>query len=162
MPRINTSSSGHAGPVKVVTRKYFPYTNAESHNLALLRRAMNIIDTRIKGHAPCDVAFKALPGGRSFADIWSDTSIWINYDPDHRPGYYGASFIKDVTIAKYAFSKGYWVVAATLIHELAHVNGAGIHDTKAEDTLKACLLKDLYDPKVIGELLCPANNLCNG
>jgi hypothetical protein len=159
MPRINTPSSGHVGPVGTPVA-FLPYTNAENRYLTVLRAAMDIIGSRIKGHASCNAAFQALPGGRSFADVWNDNAIWINYDPDSTPGYYGAAVMNgnDITISKYAFLMGHWTVVSTLIHEFAHINGAGGHDSSAEDTLKKCLLKDLHNPHIIGRLLNPPNN----
>ncbi|MDR1423821.1 MAG: hypothetical protein LBI92_04340 [Azoarcus sp.] len=158
MPNINTPSSGHVGPSANMHRQWLPYTAADSSDLAMLNVAMNIINTRIKGHSPCNAAFQALPGGRTFADIWNDSSVWISYNPVWRHGYFGSTSGKDITIAKYAFSMGHWTIAATLVHELAHVNGAPGHNTQAEDTLKACLLRDLYDPSVIGSLTGPFND----
>jgi len=158
MPRINTAGSGHTGPANA-RRLYLPYSDAEARYLSTLRTAMGIIDSRIKGHAPCNAAFRALPGGRSFADVWNDNSVWINYSSDATPGYYGSRNGNDITISVYTFSKGHWTVAAVLVHELAHVNGApGGNSRQAEDTLKKCLLKDLHDPTVLGRLFNPMNN----
>jgi len=47
---------------------------------------------------------------------------------------------------------GQWTLAATLIHELAHVNGASGHDAAAERTLLPCLMGHLYDPHIIGQI----------
>ncbi|MCL2589992.1 MAG: hypothetical protein FWD67_03700 [Betaproteobacteria bacterium] len=157
MPSINTSSSGHAGPINTM-RIFLPYSTAEAGYLATLRRAMDVINSRIKGHAPCNAAFQALPGGRSFADVWNDSSIWISYSSDATPGYYSTRNGQDITISKYAFTMGHWTVVASLLHELAHVNGAPGNDTQAEDTLKKCLLNNLHDPNVIGRILGPMNN----
>ncbi|MCL1824837.1 MAG: hypothetical protein FWG26_02670 [Betaproteobacteria bacterium] len=157
MPNINTTSSGHPSPVNT-RRKYLPYSSAESEYLRALQMAIDIINSRIKGHVPCNNAFKALPKGRSFLDVWNDISVWINYDPDFIPGYFGARVGNNITISKYAFLQGHWAVVATLVHELAHVNGAGGWDTQAEDTLKDCLLKNLHDPSVIGRVFNPMNN----
>lgn len=104
------------------------------------------INTRIKGNAPCDNAFRALPGGRTFAQIWADNSIWINFDPVRVAGDYGASRGKEITLTAYTLAMGRWTVAATLIHELAHVNGAPGITHQAEATLRSCLLVGLEDP----------------
>jgi len=158
MPSINTTASGHPSPVNT-RRQYLPYSSAEDRYLVTLRMAMDIINSRIRGHAPCNAAFRALPGGRSFADVWNDNSVWINYDPDSNPGYFGARVGNDVTISKYAYLMGHWTVVATLVHEFAHVNGApGGNSTQAEDTLRRCLLHQLHDPAVLGRLFNPMNN----
>jgi hypothetical protein len=151
MPSINTASSGHTGPAANSGWQWLTYTN--TIYLATLQRAIKIIDTRIKGNQPCDKAFKALPGGKSFAQIWADASVWISYDPDNSGHKYGATLrsIKEVTISQFSLKMGHWTVAATLVHELAHVNGApGGASHAAEGTLKHCLLPGLEDPTIMG------------
>jgi hypothetical protein len=122
MPSINTPASKHAGPAATMGWQWLPYTTATM--LAALRRAIHIIDVRIKGSKPCNAAFKALPSGRTFAQVWSDPSIWINCDPDrigHRFGVtHSLGGTHNISITQYALSMGEWTTAATLIHELAH------------------------------------------
>jgi hypothetical protein len=84
--------------------------------LAAVQRAFAIIDGRVKGHAPCNAAFKALPAGRTFAELC------------------------------------HWTIVATLVHELAHIGGAGRENQDAENTLKACLMRAHFNPDVIGSL----------
>jgi hypothetical protein len=153
VPKINEPGSGHKGPPASTNWSYLPYSN-KAH-LATLKAAIKIIDNRIKLHGPCDAAFKSLPGGRTFNQVWSDASVWINYDPSGTKGKYGATRrgTKNITISAFALRMGKWTVAATLVHELAHVNGAGGADTKAEDTLRSCLLGLLHDPTIIGDLM---------
>ena len=43
-------------------------------------------------------------------------------------------------------------LVATLIHELAHVNGASGVDHAAEQTLTSCLMQAHHDPNIIGQL----------
>jgi hypothetical protein len=146
VPKINLPATGHVGPVaNPGGPSYLPYTNAGY--LATLRLAIHIIDTRIKGHVPCDNAFKALPGGRSFAEIWNDPNVWINFDPSLAASDFGATRqgTKESTISANALKRGRWTVAATLVHEMAHVDGVGGAGLQAESVLKNCLLKDLYD-----------------
>ena len=155
MPRINTSKTNHTPPRASATWKYNKFTASEKRQHATLIRAMRIIENRIKGYKPCEKAFEALPGGKSFAEIWKDPDVWLHYDPEFKKGKYGARRrgTKDITISAYAFRGGdHWTVAATLIHELAHVNGAPGNDTQAEDTLKSCLLHKLHDPTIIGQV----------
>jgi hypothetical protein len=151
MPKINTPESGHTGPAANAGWQWLPYTNAAY--LKTLKRAISIIDSRIKSHKPCDTAFAALPGARGFVDVWADNSIWISYDPKNNGSDYGATnFVggKEVTITRYALRMGRWTTAATLIHELAHVNGADASTHAAEETLRHCLLAALEDPNIIG------------
>ena len=114
MVQINTPGTGHVGPTALPGgHQYLPYTNAAF--LTTLKGAMATINTRIKGNAPCDNAFRALPGGRTFAQIWADNSIWINFDPVRVAGDYGASRGKEITLTAYTLAMGKWTVAATLM-----------------------------------------------
>lgn len=81
--------------------------------------------------------FRSLPGGRSLTALLNDRSIWINYDPSAVE--FGAQSIahpNEISIGPSAFRIGRWTVLATLIHELAHVDGApGGVDQHAERAL---------------------------
>jgi hypothetical protein len=155
MPNINTPSSAHAGPAGIAGWQWLPYTDATL--LHTLRDAIRIIDTRINGYKPCDVAFKALPSGRTFAQVWSDPSIWVSYDPDHSGTKYGVTQRvggREMSITRYALRMGRWTTAATLVHELAHTNGApGGASHAAEATLSACLLNALEDKAILGAII---------
>jgi hypothetical protein len=101
-----------------------------------------------------------LPGGRTFRELWLDPTIWINFDPQTTFAIYGGKafgYPQNITITAYALGRGRWMTAATLIHELAHANGAagergGAHAADAERVLRSCLLRDLFDPATIGEV----------
>jgi hypothetical protein len=68
--------------------------------------------------------FTSLSGGRSLTVLLNDSSIWINYDPTLADD--GATFHnRDLWIGPGPFRIGRWMVLATMIHELAHINGAG-------------------------------------
>jgi hypothetical protein len=153
MPSINTTGSGHAAPAAIAGWQWLPYSNVGW--LSTLRKAIHIIDTRIKGNQPCNAAFSALPSGRTFAHVWADPTIWISFDPD-RTGRYGATNRvggKEITITEYALAMGVWTVAATLIHELAHTNGAPSGNSHAaEATLGKCLLRNLEINTILGKL----------
>jgi hypothetical protein len=72
-----------------------------------------------------DKYFRTLPRGRALTDLLNDPTIWINYSSD-LTGYYGTTYNnKDLWIGPLAFRYGQWMVLATLIHELAHIAGAG-------------------------------------
>jgi hypothetical protein len=87
-----------------------------------------------------DRYFRCLPLGHSLRDLLADRSIWINYDPDFRG--YGSQSTEhphELAIGQLAFAQGRWMVLATLLHELAHVNGAPAgSDRTAEATLVHC------------------------
>jgi len=106
MPSINTPASKHAGPATTMGWQWLPYSNAIL--LAALRRAIRLIDQRIKGYKPCNAAFKALPSGRTFAQVWSDPSIWLNYDPDRAGHRFGVTHsiggIHNISITQYSLS----------------------------------------------------------
>jgi hypothetical protein len=151
MPNINTPASGHIGPSPLPGgHKYLSYTDA--HFLATLQRAIKIISDRITGYAPCNHAFRMLPGGKSFADVWADPNVWLNFDPSRRGGDFGATRGNDITITGFSLAMGHWTVAATLVHEMAHVNGASGTTHDAEGTLRKCLLAGLEDPSIIGQI----------
>jgi len=154
MPRVNTPDTGHAGPAANGGWQWLPYT--DNVLLHTLRVAMRIIDTRIKGNRPCDQAFRALPGGRTFAQVWADPGVWVSYDPKNNGLNYGVTnFVggKEISITRFALRMGHWTTAATLIHELGHVNGApGGRSHAAEGTLRHCLLPGLEDPNILGTI----------
>lgn len=80
--------------------------------------------------------FKSLPNGRTLTDMLNDRSIWINYN--NHPTLYGFTYQNnDLWICPRSFRIGRWTVLATLIHELAHINGAG-DDHAAELALVSC------------------------
>ena len=68
--------------------------------------------------------FRGLPDGRSLSDILRDRSIWINYGPSLRVYGEAVESGRELAIGPSAFRIGRWTVLATLIHELAHINGA--------------------------------------
>jgi hypothetical protein len=84
--------------------------------------------------------FKTLPLGRSLTDLLNDGSIWLNHDPTDPD--WGATSIPhptEVSINPLSFRWGRWSVLATLVHELAHVNGApGGNDKRAEEAVLHC------------------------
>jgi hypothetical protein len=152
MPKIHEKASAYVPPKPQGGYEWLPIT--DKHLLDTGRAAFKIIEQKIKKHVPCSKAFKALPDKRSFDDVWKDPNIWVSYYPSVKKGDYGATLDnKDITISKYALLMGRWTTAATLVHELAHCNGASGADTKAEDTLNSCLLKSLHDPSIVGELI---------
>ena len=123
---IGDHVSPHGGWVAI------PSTHRSTVNWAR-KRAKTIA----RGMRSADSYFKSLPGGRTLTDLLNDRTIWINYDPTATE--FGANSVahpNEVSIGPSAFRIGRWTVLATLIHELAHVNGApGGTDTRAEEAL---------------------------
>lgn len=157
MIRVNLPNSRHREPANATvgtqTIRWQPYRN--SNYVGTLQLAIQMLNAKVKNHTPCNDAFRALPGGRSFRRLLNDSRIWISFDPSGADGYYGATLGNDITISAFAFRMGVWTVAGTLVHELAHVNGATGTTTDAEDTLQDCLLPDVYNPSVIGQVIVP-------
>ncbi len=89
------------------------------------------------GMPSADSYFRSLPNGRSLTALLGDRTIWINFDPSAVE--FGAQSIahpSEIAIGPSAFRIGRWTVLATLIHELAHVDGApGGADQRAERAL---------------------------
>jgi hypothetical protein len=89
-----------------------------------------------------DVYFRGITAGaRSLTALLADNALWVNYhatlvDFGVTPG---GVFATECAIGPAAFRIGRWTVLATLIHELAHCNGApGGASTVAEDALPHC------------------------
>lgn len=157
MPQINLSSSKHKTGFRTKDGDTWePYT--DDKKVALLTAAFTEIKKRIyegKGVLKtCNAAFGKLPGGRDFNAIWKDPGIWISFNSNPADGIFGITYKKDISIAGYVFSlpDPARVIAATLVHELAHVNGAsGTPPSKeAESTLPPCGFDDLYNPVIEG------------
>jgi hypothetical protein len=83
--------------------------------------------------------FRTLPNGQTLTDLLNDSSLWMNYDPV--TGAFGLTNNghREMAIGRSTFRIGRWTVLATLVHELAHINGApGGSDTRAEQAVLAC------------------------
>jgi hypothetical protein len=87
-----------------------------------------------------DVYFRSLPDGKSLTTLLRDNSIWINYHPTMSAfGETNQVSGKEIAISIGACRIGRWTMLATLIHELAHADGApGGVDRSAEEALLAC------------------------
>lgn len=87
-------------------------------------------------------------GSRSLSQILRDNTQWIHYDPTRNAMGFtpGQGFSKECAIGRSPFQAGRRAVLATLIHELAHCNGAaGGSSTAAEDALPHCGLGTLRE-----------------
>ena len=147
MAKIHVPGDGHTPPVPGGF-EYLPYTDADKKKV--VERALWILKHNVKGMKPCNDCFKKLPGGRTFDDILDDPDVYIHYDPNNGGQFYGSTIGKDVTVSEYSIRMGRWTVAATLVHEFAHVNGASGSTHDAEATLPCCGMQGLYNRTIIG------------
>jgi hypothetical protein len=115
-----------------------------------------------------DVYFRGITtGSRSLTDLLADSSIWINFHAtltDFGVTAGASGFATELAIGPSSFRVSRWMVLATLIHELAHCNGApGRPSRVAEDALIPCGLGNVseqttgvddartpYDPRIRG------------
>jgi hypothetical protein len=92
------------------------------------------------GNPRADTYFRRLPRGRTLTALLADRSIWINYAyvlPGNAFGM-GEEGGKELAISELSCRMGRWSLLATLIHELAHLNGVPGTGHAAEDALLAC------------------------
>jgi len=161
MPQINYLISKHKIPaiMENLARAYAPkQSELDSWRVEQIKLAMNWIQSAVvegkKCSESCDEAFGKLPGGRKFSDIWADQTIFISFLKTPDPKMYGQAVKsgKDLAVSYGSFKQGWKMVAATIIHELAHLNGAPNNTTEAEDTLLHCGLKKKHRDDIIGYL----------
>jgi hypothetical protein len=102
----------------------------------------------------CDEAFGKLPGGKKFSELWADQSIHISFLMTPDPKEYGYAKLngKDLAISYGSFRHGWKMVAATIVHEMAHLNGAPDNTKDAEKTLLSCGLKSQHRKDLVGYL----------
>lgn len=110
----------------------------------------------------CNCAFAKLAGRRDFATVWKDPNIWVSLNSNPASDIFGMAYKKEISIPIRMFSlpDPTRVIAATLVHELAHVNGApgGWTDSKAaESTLPPCGFDDQYNPAIVGAIRLPTS-----
>jgi hypothetical protein len=149
MAKIHVAGDGHVAPVPG-TFQYLPYTDEAKRRV--VERALFILRHNVRGMRPCNDCFKRLPGGRTFDDILDDPDVFIHYDPTATRGSFGATRTgtKNVTITEFSIRIGRWTVAATLVHEFAHINGAPNNTHQAEGTLPCCGFAALEVKSIIG------------
>jgi hypothetical protein len=148
LPQINVPGSNHPKQPDALTYQFNEFDDARC--LATVREAFRIIERSVKHHDECNAAFRQMPGGRSLAAVWSDPTVWVCFDPSTAADKDGATLGKEVTISKGACNQGAEHVAATLVHEMAHVNGA-TSEFSAEDVLNHCGLGHHYNARKIRE-----------
>jgi hypothetical protein len=166
MPKINTAATGHGSKTEhyadgsSIRFNVFPEaSDPEKKRLALLRKAVNIVDRaegRMNIDGQCNNYFKTLGRTKTFRELWADDTIFINFSPSVTRGFYAAAHSnnKDVTVTAWCLdNNNFWMVAATLVHEFAHLAGApGGASHAAERAVKKCYFNDQYDPTIVGSV----------
>ena len=153
MAKIHIPGDGHVVPLPSMlpsgaTIQWLAVSDPKQKKV--ISDALHILTHNVKGVKPCNDCFKNLPNGRTFDDLLNDAAIFISVDPSNDVNLFGAALGNDITITNSCIRKGRWTVAATLVHELAHVNGAPGNDHQAEGTLLCCGFKKLHDVTIIG------------
>ncbi len=146
MVTIHIAGDGHNTPLGRHT--WNAYTDNKKKKV--IEDALFILKNNVKGMKPCNDCFQKLSGGRTFDNLLDDNTIFISHDPHNNQGDFGATIGNDITITDFSIAMGRWTVAATLVHELAHVNGAPGNDHQAEGTLPCCGFAALEDKTIIG------------
>ncbi|RVT96627.1 hypothetical protein EOD42_09410 [Rhodovarius crocodyli] len=176
MVSINWAHVGRVDPEMWVadTDKFFSFPNSNSDDAAVanlgafiargLNEAVAFIDSKVKIWKPCNECFKRLPKKRSFAEIWDDPDTWIHYNGKTMSLGFARPGTKEIALGFSSFrgtpakpmEPNSMQVAATIVHELAHVNGAegnpAKRDNSAEASLKSCLLTQMFKPEVFGAI----------
>ena len=116
------------------------YIAFPNHRKPTIRWARTKAKWITKNIPAADVYFRGLPGGRSLTELLADNTIWVNYHATMVAfGETNSVGGKEIAISTTSFRIGRWTVLATLIHELAHSNGApGGIDKRAERAVLAC------------------------
>ena len=137
----------HASPIP----RYRAFPKG-STKYSMLKWTRSKLFRMVKNNPRCNTYFRSLPNGRSLTNLINDSRIWVNYDPTIPPPLTGETHVPtgEIALPDLPFIKGRWVLLGTIIHELAHVNGAPITggDTRAEEALYHCGLgtaKEYYD-----------------
>ena len=164
MLNINVVGSNHKVPVMAkdpnnkhgLTWKFKPFDLLTQPNeYFLLMQAIGLINVRSYRDEVCNGNFKMLPGGRSFDDVFVDGRVWISFLVNAQ-GLLGLTGGNDIAVSDSAFiyaksrPEPAAEIAAVIIHELAHVNGAQDHNKQAETIVMVCGFYDQCKPGVIG------------
>jgi hypothetical protein len=152
MATVHTPGDGHTAPATRNgsdgrPRQWLAYTDARKQKV--ITDALFILKHNVRGMRPCNDCFSRLLNGRTFDNIIDDPAIFISYDPDNT-GRFATTLGNDITVTEFSIRMGRWTVGASLVHELAHVNGAPGDTHDAEGTLLCCGFSALHDPTIIG------------
>jgi hypothetical protein len=150
MMSVHTTANVHVGPLRSGP---FP-----SEHLGTLGQALQLLQHRVRNDSGCNDSFQRLPYRNNFQSFLDNPYIWINYNDTNDGQLCGwttpSSHPMDIVVTRYALRMGRWLTAATIIHELAHLNGAPggkLHD--AELRVLECKLHSAngpYDPTAEG------------
>lgn len=124
-------------PPKPDKTEWTPFTDPTQ--IDTVRGALQILQDKVSTIPSCDQYFQGLPGRRSFADVLADPYVWISRDAAGPAA--AETEGKQITLSTRTVAQGRWAVAATLVHEFAHVNGASDVDGQAEKALLHCGLQ---------------------
>jgi hypothetical protein len=162
----NLPSRNHVGPEPTydpanVPKKFGPLTwepIPEEYYHTCQFALMRLITRLGTTMTDCNAAFLALGQKRTLLDVISDPRVWVSYNSCTYPDLFGLGFwhkgFYEIAIADQVFRRPNPIpmVAATLLHEMAHFAGASNHSNDAERTLLKCGFKDQYDPDAIGQI----------
>lgn len=166
MAHINTIASQHgnkrelySGGVAVDYNVFLETTASDRSRLAKVKRAVEIVDQlngRANLYGACNQYFRSLPRGLSLRGAWESQGVFIDFSPTMMRYFFGATHSnnRDIAISAWCLdTQNVWVVAATIVHEMAHVAGApGGSSRSAEDSLNRCGLGTQFDPSAVGVL----------
>jgi hypothetical protein len=157
MPHINRPSLKHETNFRTKDGdKWLPFT--DDAQIQQMIDAFMVINSKVIWDKTilksCNRAFANLPGRRDFATVWRDPGIYVSFNPNPDPALSGITWKKDITLSSWLFKNpnAARLIAGTLVHELAHVNGApgGMESKAAEATLPPCGFDDLFNPALVG------------
>lgn len=166
MPKINTVTTGHgnktenyAGGLSIQYNHFPEIAKADKDRLAKVKKAVEIVeklDRKIDLNDPCNKYFGTLSRNNPFRHYWRDQTIFIDFSPSLTNGFYGAthSTLKDMCLTAWCIDKNnIWMIAATIVHEFAHIAGApGGASHAAEKAADMCGFKPQYNPLILGSL----------
>jgi hypothetical protein len=166
MAKINTKVTKHGSRSETysdgstISYNTFPEaTTKEKARLEKIKQAFTIVNNvnkKLDLAGPCNRYFKGLGANKSFRILWTDNSIFINFAPSNTVGFYGATHSnnKDVSVSAWCLdTKNRWMIAATIVHELAHVAGApGGTSHAAEKAVDKCYFNAQYDKTIVGSI----------
>jgi hypothetical protein len=116
---IQINVGDHTGSERGVP--FLPFSADRLHQVRWARTKALWIASNLPG---ANAYFVSLARGRSLTSLLNDSAIWINFDPTLASD--GQTFHNnDLWVGPGPFRIGRWTVLATIIHELAHIAGAG-------------------------------------
>lgn len=166
MAIINTPATGHGNKSEIyisgLTIHFNVFLNStpkEAARLNKIKQAYAIVDRldkKINLYGSCNKYFTTLPKGKNFSDFWRDKTIFIDYSPSTASDFFAAAHSndKDVCITAWCLdTHNKWMIAATLVHEFAHIAGApGGNSHAAEKAADKCGFKPQYNPLILGSI----------